>query len=83
MENTINYKEENKNLRLKLELSKQTEREMLVEKELLELRLKCNKECNKNENHFKVVVKTEDKKTEVVKTEDKKTKVVKTGDKKN
>ena len=53
MENKINYKEENENLKLKLELSKQREREMLIEKELLELRMRCNKECNKNENPFK------------------------------
>ena len=38
MKNTTNYKEENENLRLKIELSKQKVNEMKMEKELILLR---------------------------------------------
>ena len=76
MTNKIDYKEENENLRLKIELSKQKEKEMLIEKELIELRMRCNRECNKNENPLKEVVDNNVSKTEDIKTKDKDIKVV-------
>ena len=87
MENTINYKEENENLRLKIELSKQRENEskqreneMKIERELIVLGREDKSYHNQNVKSVEVVVdepKTVDNAANIVKLAKAKDKVAK------